>query len=125
GPLDGNAGLLGVVPEKVIAAGDQPGFQGAGGGVVPGVQQRGVGLAGAVTDGSVPARSRAIAAPTMPAPMTTTSLMSGVGVVMSVSPWGRVRPSRRVSTAAGALQRGPRTTGVRRCAGVSRHRRPR
>ena len=50
GPLDGNAGLLGVVPEKVVAAGDEPGFQGAGGGVVAGVQQRGVGLAGAVTD---------------------------------------------------------------------------
>jgi len=50
GPLDGYAGLLGVVPEKVCSRARRAGFQGAGGGVVPGVQQRGVGLAGAVTD---------------------------------------------------------------------------
>jgi hypothetical protein len=48
GALDGDAGLRGVVAEQVVAAGDEPGFEGAGGGVEAGVQQGRVGLAGGV-----------------------------------------------------------------------------
>ena len=58
GALHGDADLLGVLTEKVVAARDQSGFQGSGSGVEAGVQQGGVGLAGAVTDVVAPLDQR-------------------------------------------------------------------
>ena len=50
GVLDRDAGVAGVFGQQPIAAADHRGFQRAGFGVEPGVQDRGVGLAGAVAD---------------------------------------------------------------------------
>ena len=48
--LDGDAGPFGVGTEQLVTAGDEPGLERPGLGVEAGVQQGGVGLAGAITD---------------------------------------------------------------------------
>ena len=53
---------------RSVAARDQPGFEGAGLGVEPGVQDRGVGLAGAVTDVVAGLEQRDRSARSRPAP---------------------------------------------------------
>ena len=50
GVLDRDTRLFGVVAEQLVAARHQSRLEGVGGRVVSGVQQRGIGLAGAVTD---------------------------------------------------------------------------
>ena len=50
GALERDADFFGVVEQQPVAARDEPGFQRAGLGVIAGVQDRGVGLAGAGAD---------------------------------------------------------------------------